>query len=139
VGNGLVLEHHALGVVIHPNVRIGNGVRIYHGVTLAGESWIGSGHNIEIGDGAVIGVGAIIVPRTNRGLRIGRNAAIGAGAVVTNDVADGTTVVGVPARPIDRADVRDGPLLSLRSLSSDPGVDQDRTFDRSSVVVVSER
>src|ERR1700750_1351789 len=78
VGKGLVLEHYALGVVMHPNVRIGNDVRIYHGVTLAGESWIGSGRNIEIGDGAVIGVGAIIVPRTNRGLRIGRNAVVGA-------------------------------------------------------------
>ena len=89
-----------VGVVIHPNVRIGNNVRIYHHVTLAAESWIGSRFNIEIEDDTIIGVGAIVMARTDQGLRIGRNARIGAGAVVTHDVADGETVVGVPARPV---------------------------------------
>ena len=44
--------------------------------------------------GASIGSGAVIVC----GITIGAGAMIGAGAVVTHDVADGDTVVGVPAR-----------------------------------------
>jgi acetyltransferase-like isoleucine patch superfamily enzyme len=44
--------------------------------------------NVSIGSGAVI----------MGGIRIGRGAMIGAGAVVTKDVAENTTVTGVPAR-----------------------------------------
>jgi acetyltransferase-like isoleucine patch superfamily enzyme len=44
--------------------------------------------------GASIGSGAVILC----GVRIGADAVVGAGAVVTNDVAPGTTVTGVPAR-----------------------------------------
>lgn len=43
---------------------------------------------------AAIGTGAIILP----GLTIGMEATVGAGAVVTEDVPDGATVVGNPAR-----------------------------------------
>jgi acetyltransferase-like isoleucine patch superfamily enzyme len=43
---------------------------------------------------AAIGSGAVIMC----GVTIGQGATIGAGAVVTRDVADGATVVGVPAR-----------------------------------------
>jgi UDP-2-acetamido-3-amino-2,3-dideoxy-glucuronate N-acetyltransferase len=46
---------------------------------------------------ASVGSGAIILP----GVTIGRGAMVGAGAVVTNDVPDGATVVGNPARPIE--------------------------------------
>lgn len=98
----LLLEHYGLGIVIHPNVRIGHRVRIYHHVTLAGETWIGSEHRINIGDDVVIGAGAIIVARENTSLFIGNGAMIGAGAVVTHDVAAGETVVGSPARVIAR-------------------------------------
>lgn len=45
---------------------------------------------------ASLGTGAIILP----GVTIGAGATVGAGAVVTRDVADGSTVVGNPARPI---------------------------------------
>jgi len=98
----VALEHYALGVVIHPNVQIGQRVKIYHHVTLAAETNIGSEHAIVIGNDVTIGVGAIVVARTHRSLYIGDGATIGAGAVVTNSVAPGVTVVGVPARPIER-------------------------------------
>ena len=57
--------------------------------------------NIAIEDHAYIGAGAVIRQgRPGAPLRIGRGATVGMGAVVTRDVADGTTVVGNPARPL---------------------------------------
>ena len=100
VGADLKLEHYGMGVVIHPNVTIGRGVTIYHAVTLAAETWVGSPHGIVIGDDVMIGAGPIVIARTNTSLRIGNGANIGAGAVVTKDVAPGTTVASVPARVI---------------------------------------
>lgn len=48
--------------------------------------------------GASIGASATILP----GVTIGKGAVVGAGAVVTKNVEDGTTVVGIPARPISK-------------------------------------
>jgi UDP-2-acetamido-3-amino-2,3-dideoxy-glucuronate N-acetyltransferase len=44
--------------------------------------------------GAALGSGAVVLS----GIRIGAGALVGAGAVVTQDVASGETVAGVPAR-----------------------------------------
>ncbi len=73
----------------HDNV-LADGVNVAPGVHFAG--------NVQCGEGAFIGVGAAVAP----GIRIGARAIVGAGAVVIRDVADDTTVVGNPARPIQR-------------------------------------
>ncbi|MFZ1711764.1 MAG: formyltransferase family protein, partial [Nitrosomonas sp.] len=52
----------------------------------------------HIGKGAAIGGGAVLLP----GIIIGRGAIIGAGAAVTRDVAEFATVVGNPAKQLDR-------------------------------------
>lgn len=96
------LEHFGLCTVVHPNVTIGYGVKIFHHVTLASESVIGSEHRIFIGNNVTIGAGAIVVGRGNCSLRIGDGAIVGAGSVVTRDVASNDRVVGVPARSIAR-------------------------------------
>ncbi|NUN66034.1 serine acetyltransferase [Pseudanabaena biceps] len=96
------LKHYGLGIVIHPNVKIGHRVQIYHNVTLAAETWVGSPYKIQIGDDVLIGSGAAVIGRSDQNLIIGDRAVVGAHAVVTRDVNSGETVVGVPASPIQK-------------------------------------
>ncbi len=51
---------------------------------------------VDIGDGAFLGEGCVIL----KGVRIGKRAVVAANAVVTRDVPDFTVVAGVPARII---------------------------------------
>lgn len=90
-GPGFVLLH-SNGVVINGAVRGGENVYIEHQVTIGAEKR----QSPVIGSGVFIGAGAKIVGPVT----IGDHARVGANAVVTKDVAPGTTVVGIPARPI---------------------------------------
>lgn len=59
--------------------------------------------NVHIEDHAYIGAGAIIKQgKPGEPLVIGRGAVVGMGAVVTKSVAPGVTVVGNPARPLNK-------------------------------------
>lgn len=86
--------HLGLGIVLHKDCTIGNNVRIDQNVTIGGRKGPGAphiGNNVRIGAGAKV-LGAIT---------IGNNVKIGANAVVVKDVASNTTVVGIPAKPIE--------------------------------------
>ena len=59
-------------------------------------------HRTEIGADAFIGSDSMLVAP----VKIGAGAVTGAGAVVTEDVAPGATVAGVPARELSRSDLK---------------------------------
>ena len=95
IGAGFKLPH-PTGIVIGDGTKIGNDVLILQNVTLGRRSLSEPGTPI-IGNGVSILAGAVVLGA----ISIGDNAVIGANAVVLNDVAANTTVVGVPARPIN--------------------------------------
>ncbi len=98
VGARISLEHYALGIVMHPQVEIGDDCRIYHHVTLAAESAIGSGHKIILGNNVTIGAHSIVIARTNNSLSIGDSSLLGAGSVLTKSIPPSQVWAGNPAR-----------------------------------------
>ena len=52
---------------------------------------------VVIGERAMIGAGAVVLP----GVDVGADAKVAANSLVTEDVPEGTTVAGVPARPVE--------------------------------------
>jgi serine O-acetyltransferase len=104
VAPGVVLYHRGLGIVVHQMVRIGRDVNIAHHVTIgvAGEQH-GPFPRVIVEDGAMIGVGAVVLAMPGKVLTIGAKAAVGANAVVTHDVAPGQRVAGPRAQPTVRS------------------------------------
>ena len=79
--------------VIHADpgqpVEIGDGVTVGHRAII---------HSALVGDGSLIGMGAILLNRA----RIGRDSLVGAGSLVTEDKMfdDGMMILGQPARAL---------------------------------------
>ena len=84
------------GVTIENDVFIGPSVTFTNDKNPPsnGKSW----SETLVKSGTVIGAGAVILS----GITIGKNAVIGAGSVVTKNVLSNTTVVGNPAKILDR-------------------------------------
>lgn len=80
--------------VVEHDCVLGDGVHVSPRAVLAG--------GVRVGERAWIGAGAVVI----QGVRVGRDAVVGAGAVVIRDVPEGMTVVGNPARPIQRSEGR---------------------------------
>ena len=101
VGEGTVVLH---GSIIQPNSIVGRHVLINTAASVDHDNVIGDfvhisphvtlcGH-VEVGEGTHVGAGATVIPS----VKIGRWCTVGAGSVVLNDIPDGATAVGVPAR-----------------------------------------
>lgn len=95
IGGNFFIDHGF--TVIGETADIGNDVTIYQCVTLGGTNPTngeGGKRHPTIGDNVIIGSGAQVIGPID----VGRRARIGANAVVTEDVAEGATMVGLKAR-----------------------------------------
>ena len=97
IGRNFFIDHGF--VVIGETAEIGDNVTMYQGATLGGTnptSGVGGKRHPTIGDDVIVSLGAAILGP----ITVGKGARIGANAVVNKDVADGATMVGIPAKPI---------------------------------------
>ena len=93
IGKRFFIDH-GMGIVIGETAEIGEGVMLYHGVTLGGQVLTQTKRHPTIGDNVTIGAGAkVLGPVT-----IGAGSAVGANAVVTKDVPENSIAVGIPAK-----------------------------------------
>ena len=83
-------------VYIHPLCCIGHDAILFEGCTVSGLGGIAG--TVKIGRFTYVGMSAAI----KENVSIGDNSIIGMGSVVYNDIPDGMTVLGNPARPIVR-------------------------------------
>jgi len=90
VGRGSNIQD---GSVLHADrnmpLTVGENVTVGHQVML---------HGCTIGDGSLIGIGAVVL----NGAKIGRGCIVGAGALVTEgkEFPDGSMIIGSPARVV---------------------------------------
>lgn len=111
---------------VAPNAELGEGTQVMAGAIVQAEARVGRqciintkasvDHEDVLGDGTEVAPGATLCGSVKTGVNawvcagavvkpfisIGDDAVVGAGAVVIRDVPAGTTVVGVPAKPIRR-------------------------------------
>jgi sugar O-acyltransferase (sialic acid O-acetyltransferase NeuD family) len=101
--------------VVAARARIGEGTvlnrasLVGHHTVVGPYSFLGPGANVcglvTLGEQVHVGAGAIVRDRT----RVGDGAIVGMGAVVVADVPAGVTVVGLPARPMERSPEQGSP------------------------------
>lgn len=107
IGCGVMFDH-ATGIVIGETAVIENDVSILQSVTLGGTGKENGDRHPKIREGVMIGANATILGN----IEIGKGAKIGAGSVVLDPVPSHTTVAGVPAKIVGCPDC-EKPALNM--------------------------
>jgi serine O-acetyltransferase len=95
IGEGLFIDH-GMGLVIGETAEIGDNCNLRQGVTLGGTSTLHEKRHPTLGRGVDVGAGAKLIGA----IEIGDGARIGAGSVVVTNVPPNATVVGVPGHVV---------------------------------------
>jgi len=95
IGRRVVIDH-GMGIVIGETATVGDGCLLYKGIVLGGTSLERKKRHPQLGNNVVVGSNACILGA----IEIGDGARIGSGSVVVRPVPPAATVVGVPARVI---------------------------------------
>ena len=97
-----VFIDHGMGVVIGETAVLGDDIMLYHGVTLGGRSSKREKRHPTLGNGVLVGAGAVILGP----ITIGEGSVVGAGAVVVRDAPARSLLTGMPAKavPIEAPD-----------------------------------
>lgn len=98
LGSGILLDH-ATGFVVGETAVIEDDVSILHEVTLGGTGKERGDRHPKVRRGVLIGAGAKLLGN----IEIGEGAKIGAGSVVLRDVPAHASVAGVPAVVVGKA------------------------------------
>ncbi len=116
LGKGIMLDH-ATGIVIGETTIVEDDVSIMQSVTLGGTGKVSGDRHPKVRRGVLISAGATILGN----IEIGEGAKIGAGSVVLKPVEAHTTVAGVPAVVVGRPQ-SDNPALDMNhEISCDCG------------------
>lgn len=107
IGCGVMFDH-ATGIVIGETAVVENDVSILQSVTLGGTGKENGDRHPKVREGVMIGANATILGN----IEIGKGAKIGAGSVVLEPVPAHTTVAGVPARVVGCPDC-EKPALNM--------------------------
>jgi serine O-acetyltransferase len=113
-GRGIFMDH-ATGVVVGETAVVGDNVSILQGVTLGGTGKSEEDRHPKIGNGVLIGAGAIVLGN----IRVGECARVAAGSVVVKEVPPHVTVAGVPAKIVSGKTGRVDPAVEMDQISLD--------------------
>ena len=104
-----ILFDHGTGIVVGETCVIENDVSVLQNVTLGGTGKHGGDRHPKIRKGVLIGAGAKVLGN----IEVGEGAKIGAGSIVLEAVLPFTTVVGNPARQVGACHTGSFPALNM--------------------------